>query len=143
MNKHAGYAAAIVLGYQKALEQRKEEARAATGESTYQGVVGKRQDWNSLTLEKIYTFDGMYGVSHILRFVDDAGNVFTWKTATSKLDEGKRYNFKATVKAHEEYKGVKQTVLTRVAGEVDADDVPASPVITKAIVFLHASVPVA
>lgn len=40
------------------------------------------------------------------------GNVFVWTTSTY-LNTNKEYTVKGTVKEHAEFKGTKQTVLTR------------------------------
>jgi hypothetical protein len=46
--------------------------------------------------------------------VDEAGHSFTWFCSGKPLEEGKVYEVKATVKKHDEYKGVKQTIVNRV-----------------------------
>jgi hypothetical protein len=61
-------------------------------------------------------------MTHLHKFTDQAGNVFIWKTGVDRLDVGCTYAGKATVKAHEEYEDVKQTVITRFAWEeIDVD----------------------
>lgn len=50
----------------------------------------------------------------IFIFEDKNENVFIWKTSTfAKIENGDQVDLKGTVKSHEEYKGTKQTVLTR------------------------------
>lgn len=47
-------------------------------------------------------------------FQDQAGNVFTWFSGTGPgLTAGKSYTMKATVRAHNEYKGKKNTIINR------------------------------
>lgn len=47
-------------------------------------------------------------------FKDADGNVFTWKTQKGiALERGAAVNLSGTVKEHTEYKGERQTVLTR------------------------------
>ena len=48
--------------------------------------------------------------SYVYEIIDNDGNVYIWSTA-SYLENVKK--IKATVKEHNEYKGVKQTVITR------------------------------
>lgn len=47
---------------------------------------------------------------------DVNGNCLVWKTTSGSLgaDEGSTFKIKATIKAHNEYKGTKQTELSRV-----------------------------
>lgn len=82
--------------------------------SNYQGEVGKPV---TVTLEilatRAHTFDGFpprTSYWHLMR--DDRGNVYTMR-GVSIGDKGERITGTFTVKAHEEYKGTKQTVLQR------------------------------
>lgn len=63
-------------------------------------------------------------VRHIYTFADEEGNCIVWKTANPlgiwgddnkwvEAEIGCKVTLKATVKEHSEYKGVKQTVVTR------------------------------
>lgn len=71
------------------------------------------------------SFSG-YGtdIVNIHRFADDEGNLLVWKTTAylERIDEegflafiehGTRVTLRGTVKAHDEYRGTKQTVLSR------------------------------
>lgn len=52
--------------------------------------------------------------TYLHTFKDGDGNVFIWKTGKCiEADYGTLIKFRATIKDHSEYKGVKQTVLTR------------------------------
>ena len=54
------------------------------------------------------------GVTNLHSFKDEQGNIYTWKTGTFiDADYGTQMRLKGTVKDHSEYKGIKQTVLTR------------------------------
>jgi uncharacterized protein (DUF2147 family) len=71
----------------------------------------------SATLVSIHTFTthfSYYGeTNYIYKFADDDGNTIVWKTSWQNIEEGKTYEIKGKVKEHSEYKGDKQTVLTR------------------------------
>lgn len=61
-----------------------------------------------------FGFDTQFGTMFIYRFVDDNGNVYVWKTSNYEADMvEKTVMLKGTVKENNEYKGEKQTVLTR------------------------------
>lgn len=105
--------------------------------SEYVGEVGKR-----LNITLTYTgtahwevdatkqfWNGRWGREetrdvYLHKFKDEKGNVFTWKTGNPLgywdedgqwvcIGEGTQITLKGTVKEHSEYKGIKQTVLTR------------------------------
>lgn len=66
-------------------------------------------------LTKVSYFDSFYGMMAFYIFTDTDGNVFVWKTANDiKYEIGDKFTIKGTVKEHSEYRGVKQTILTRV-----------------------------
>lgn len=93
------------------------EAHAPKSESEYIGNVGDTVCITA-TLVSIHTFTthfSYYGeTNHIFKFADDDGNTIVWKTSSwQDIKEGERYELKGKVKEHSEYKGDKQTVLTR------------------------------
>lgn len=82
--------------------------------SVHVGEVGKRQDF-TLVFKGQNSFDSEFGITHLYRFTDLAGNVLTWFSSVSlDLAKDEQYQAKATVKEHGEYRGTKQTRLTRV-----------------------------
>ena len=112
----------------------------AESTSEYVGEIGKRQDFTNLTLKKVVKFevDGFSYYSrtemmYVYTFEDEAGNAIVYKSTSffgteikvyrdredyyhteyRRLEEGDVVSFKGTVKAHKEYKGVKQTVVQR------------------------------
>lgn len=81
--------------------------------SEHIGEIGQR-----LTLKVTYihtaSWDNQFGTQYIHKFVDESGNILTWKT-TSYIPEQYQTEFTltGTVKEHSEYKGDKQTVMAR------------------------------
>lgn len=80
--------------------------------SEYVGEIGERIE-EVLTVTKALTFDGYYGTSTMHIMEDADGNVFVWTTASKSFPEGKIMTLRGTIKDHREYKGTKQTILTR------------------------------
>lgn len=111
--KQYGYAASIVSGYQRHICDLKRKEYAATHPSEYVGVKGERSTFKVL-VGKVITLDGAYGTTymHLMQQVG-TNNALVWKSSGECLDTGKEYNVSGTVKDHCEYKGVKQTILTR------------------------------
>lgn len=109
------YAPMAWKDYQRKLEeqrQREAEAEAARKSSDYVGEVGKRITINVTESKYITSWETMYGMTHLYRFVDTDGNVFVW-FASSMIDEMGVKSVKGTVKDHSERDGIKQTVLIR------------------------------
>ena len=81
-----------------------------------------------VTLEKEARYETQYGLMSLYKFKDVDGNILVWNTSTflcrRKVVDGCEYSvgieggetvtIKATIKAHSEYNGEKQTVITRV-----------------------------
>lgn len=137
--RDGGLLASLVSAYQREVLKQVQErdsraARAFLGAlSNYQGQVGARADW-TLTLRKRIILGGNDFGTHadaalyLYCFADATGNEFTWVTAKTGQSvvkhsrttvipfvEGRRYTVRGTVKEHREYRGVKQTSLTRCA----------------------------
>lgn len=111
--KDLGFIASLIATYYKAMEieAKKREQQEADGKSEYVGNVGDRITVEVETIKCVTGWDTQYGVTFIYKMVDAAGNVYTWKT--SKSVEDKKSTITGTVKEHKEYRGVKQTELTR------------------------------
>jgi hypothetical protein len=116
----AGIAASLIGWYERAMGVKRERTRTAA--SIHVGTVGKREVF-TVTLAGVHSFETHFGVTHLYRFEDTAGNVLVWKASSAQdMERGSTYKIKGTVKEHGEYKGTKQTVLTRcaVVGKVES-----------------------
>lgn len=112
----AGFLASLIVTYEKEMgfiaeRRRKAELEERAGRNS--AWVGKEKDRISIELESadiVTSWQTEFGIVKIYKLIDKSGNVFTWKT-TSYLENPKKIT--GTVKAHNEYRGVKQTELTR------------------------------
>ena len=77
--------------------------------SIHMYIVGERV--RDLTLKVYKVWEGPGYTMHTL--VDDDNNVFMWTTSSRTLPLDAQVTMDVTIKEHTEYKGVKQTVLTR------------------------------
>ena len=78
------------------------------------GEVGTKIEKRKMIISRKTSFEGRYGYTNILAFVDDEGYNFQWFTATNQLYEiGSTVYVSGIIKAHDEYKGRKSTTLTR------------------------------
>jgi hypothetical protein len=121
--KNFGLACSAIPTYLREMEQEinRRKRFESDANSQYIGTEGERIEKLTLTLVFTRDCESQYGVTHLYKFKDDAGNVCTWfasnvyfNTATNQdINIGDTIVVTATVKGHEEYKGVKQTMLTR------------------------------
>ena len=79
----------------------------------YVSEKGKRIEFEAHVVG-VYGSEGFYGHTDIVKFRDAEGNLFTWfASGYTGLNREDRMSIKGTVKQHDEYRGVKQTILTR------------------------------
>lgn len=93
-------------------EVKRAEAAQADAGSQWIGSVGERRDF-ALVLEWAKSFDSQYGTLWINRMKDRDGNVVVYKGGSALGEPGAEVRIKATIKAHEERDGVKQTIVNR------------------------------
>lgn len=100
-------------------EKAEAKAKALKPESQWLGTVGEK-----LTVEATYTHSAWFEhkspythcteTVYIHHFETSKGEILVWKTGAGiNLDKGQKAKITGTVKAHDEYKGEKQTVLQR------------------------------
>lgn len=128
-NKFSGLAIYSFVGAKKfheKMEQKKLEALESS-KVEYYGNVGDKFEL-SLIFDKSFGFETQFGFQYIHIFRDEENHVFKWSTSHGtylayhktngrcdylEFESGKSYTIKGSIKAHEEYKGTKQTVITR------------------------------
>lgn len=111
-----GILASLPASYDKNLEKEAERRQreldnAKTVDSEYVGEVGQRIEIEVESVRCLSTRYSEFGVNYFFKIVGTDGNVYTWSTSNGLIEDAKR--IKATVKAHQEYNGIKQTVITR------------------------------
>jgi hypothetical protein len=107
--------ASAVAGYNRAQGEIRERAERVP--SKWFGEAKKRQDFEGEVIVK-RTFDGDYGLRSMILMKTAKGELATWWTGWSELDEGDLVKGKVTVKGHETYKDEERTVVTRCALEI-------------------------
>jgi len=119
--RNLGILASLFPTYNRELEYQAEKAeqerktvaeRASEANSQHIGDVGDRITINVQSTTCLTSWETEWGITRVYKIVDDKGNVYTWKTS-KYLDEEELDILKGTVKEHKEYKGIKQTELTR------------------------------
>jgi len=133
-SKNFGIACSAIPTYMREMEREINRRKQFESDknSQYVGEVGKRSDFLNLTLVFTRDLESDWGVSHLYKFKDAAGNVIVWfssnvyyNPATEQdINVGDVVSLTATVKKHEEYAGtdqrtgeqreaVKQTTISR------------------------------
>lgn len=89
-------------------EQAKKELK-----NEYAGAVGDKITTEA-TIECVTGFDGYYGYMYVYNFKDVHGHMLVWFTGKDlEVNTGNKIRISGTIKKLNEYKGIKQTVLTR------------------------------
>lgn len=86
-------------------------------DSEWQGTVGGRIE-EFVLVENKREFESTYGSQICYTFRDERDNCYVWFTSvTSKtsFEQGESYTIRGTVKAHDSFRNIKQTVLSRVS----------------------------
>ncbi len=116
--KATGLAAAIMLVYTRYLEdEAKSKAAADLTESEHVGALKERLEFDVRVIGKRWV-EGYYGSSALIRMLDADDNLFVTFANGQFGDDveiGDAVTIRGTVKKHDEFKGVKQTVINRVA----------------------------
>ena len=85
--------------------------RAADAQTQHVGEVGKRQEFE-VTVERVHSYETDYGTTYINVCRDANNNVVVYK-GSNRWNKGETLKVEATVKAHEMYEGVPQTMIQR------------------------------
>lgn len=113
-----GILVSLIPTYKKAMERkasdeiRKAENARKAQQSDYVGTVGEKIDFEVKAIALVTSFDTQFGTTYLYEMEDVAGNIYKWFASNSYSVEGVK-SVRGTVKKHEEYRGVKGTVLTR------------------------------
>lgn len=112
--KNFGFLCYLPQGYAKHIQQEVEKAKKV--ETKYFGEVGKRyKDKVIQDVTLVTSWETQWGYTCIYKIVLEDGSVLIWKTSNGLyLDRNEEYDkISFTVKEHKEYKGEKQTEVTR------------------------------
>lgn len=110
--RQLGIAASLVPAYQREMGKEAEaRAAAATSPSKHLGKEKERIEFTGTVLS-VFERGNDFGITYITKFQDEHGNRLVW-FASRSLEEGRSYKVKGTVTKHSEFKGVKETTVTR------------------------------
>lgn len=109
-----GLVTSFVYTYLK--EKREVIAKVQDKNNVHVGNIGDRISFVVKSARCLYVKDNSYisyyaDCSYFMEIIDTEGHTFVWSASTSNIDEGDKIT--ATIKSHDEYRGKKQTVITR------------------------------
>ena len=114
-HREIGLLAAAIMIYEKDLIKKIDLRQGQ--DSSWVGEVKEKREFD-VTIFKKLGFETAYGYMRMILMKDAAGNILMWKTSTDfggDVSVGDNIKIKGTIKKHDEYQGVKQTILTRCA----------------------------
>jgi len=111
--RSTGLAVSAVPQYHRALEKEMEEKKRISQKgSKHIGEIGKRTIF-TVTVLGISHVDSQFGTMNIHRMITGEGNVLVAFSMPEDLTVGQEYAIKATVKRHDVFKEISQTVVNR------------------------------
>ena len=118
--KNVNLLVSAITCYNRELERKaKEDARKKeAGNSNHIGNIKDRLTINIASWRCLTSWCGCYDgynetTTFLYQFVDNAGNIFVWKTQKYFDEDAELQTITGTVKAHNVFRDIKQTELTR------------------------------
>jgi hypothetical protein len=116
--KRFGFLASLIPAYQRYLgfEAEKKKKLETQKESNFVGKEKQRMVFENVECIFVKLLETYYGTSTMIKFIDDDGNNLVWfgSGCIEEYESGQKYTIKATIKKHDTYNGVKQTIINRV-----------------------------
>lgn len=114
--QNIGFLCYLPQGYKKHLQKEEERIRKEkiAANSNHFGEIGKRYKEKEIQhIDLVTCWETMYGTTYIYKIILADGTNLIWKTSNWFCLEDKFDKVTFTVKGHNEYKGEKQTEVTR------------------------------
>ncbi|MHC4370952.1 MAG: hypothetical protein ACYSW8_25355 [Planctomycetota bacterium] len=118
-HRTSGLVASAISAYLRHLEREEELNRRkfedAKKSREWVGEIKKRQVFEKLTVTKMRYLEGEWGTTTLVCFESEPGDLIKWFASKDldDLEQGDVVDIKATPKKHDEYQGVKQTMVNR------------------------------
>lgn len=100
------------LDYLKKVEERKKAEAEKASSTEWVGNVKDKIEFAVKSARAITSWNNGFDITTLYEFVDNDNHVFTWATS-NWVDIDKKFSVKGTIKEHNEFRGCKQTCLTR------------------------------
>tara|TARA_R100000808_G_C2126211_1_gene136429 strand:- start:116 stop:1342 length:1227 start_codon:yes stop_codon:yes gene_type:complete len=112
-----GIAVSGVIAYQNMINTKaREEARKEQVDtSVHMGEIGKREVFDNVVLTEVKYIESQFGVSVLHKFNMNGNQIVWFGSKKLEANEGEIIRVKATVKKHDTFNGIAQTIVNRVA----------------------------
>lgn len=111
--KNYALLASLMQTYSREMKQQNRRRAQNEAGSRHVGTVGEKITVHARTIRCMTTYNTQYGPQHIYKITDNDGNVLIWKTGVTIVGNTDGAVVTGTVKDHSEFRGIKQTELTR------------------------------
>jgi hypothetical protein len=101
------------LEYQAEKAERERKEQKAAAKSSWAGEVGEKISFKIADFTTISSWETQWGITYVYKFIDENGRECTWKTSNWLSEKCIGKTVKGTVKELKEFRGIKQTELTR------------------------------
>lgn len=101
----------VAAYYREAAKIELQKAKVASKSNEHIGKIGERITICVKSARVLFTKYSDYGDSYFIEIIDENGHTIVWSTCNNEIEAGDKIT--ATVKDHQEFRGVKQTVITR------------------------------
>ena len=118
--KYVGILVSLIPTYHRYLKSLEEAERYKIEEeyqnSEYSGEIGDKLEIEVFLCYEVCSWENQYGYTYLYKILGEDGNVYVWYSSKFFGENPEWKVIKGTVKDHKEYKGIKQTILTRCKG---------------------------
>ena len=114
--RNYGLLASLFPAYNRDLEKvtKRKAVFVTESSSEYVGEVKDRITVKAKSVKCVTSWETGFGITRIYKIIGEDGNIYTWKTGKFIDDEDiSEMLITGTVKAHTDFRGIKQTELTR------------------------------
>ena len=116
--EHFGLLCSTIAAYERNVEcgAKREKTQAKRKASEWIGEIGERIEFTATFVSERF-FNSDWGTTALLKFETESGDMVSWFSSRDSEDfgikPGDRVEIRATVKAHKEFNGYKETQVTR------------------------------
>lgn len=100
------------MAYKRGLEKEAINSQDDESNSVYVGKEGDKITIKARSARCMTSYETKYGTRRIYKIIGKDGNVYIWKTGNVIMESG-NITVTGTIKDHTEFRGIKQTELTR------------------------------
>lgn len=110
--KNYGLLASLFAAYKRGMAYAAKRQSSEESSSVYVGEVDGKVTVHVESVQCMSSWEGHYGTTRLYKIIGKDGNTYTWKTSKVMPETFESMTITGKVKAHTEFRGVRQTELT-------------------------------